>query len=1162
MDDINYKRRIKIFDADDFEYITEQKLICDFYSCQICHGENAIKYKPKNKERKPFNPKNKEKKCDNISCKKCNFIKELIKQQRKEYYEKKAEEEIEKKKSEKENEKSNDENKKREMKFKLENQINLINDSIDQIENKIKAKTMKDFDLDEIPGNGDCAYNAILYSINETHINQQILRNIVSEGLAPKNIDKPFLEERNIKSKQDLIRKIKCSGYYAGELELRQIAESLKIWIAIFCERYNSWTIIKHSQKEKPNKIAYIHFKDYASNYDYANHYNSLIEKVSKSKIIENKCNKSISQYQEENEFKTMIWNCRSLNQPNKKAFIADLIYQTSSEIVFIMEHWLLEEDNLYIKGFKTYKTRNREKRKGCAILISRNINASVIQKLNDTMGRYIQLSLKTPKSNKAIMLACTYLEPNGDINNIPEEIMESDIIAGDMNKADFGINREEVYHYKGIIINNKYEIKHKRISDHNVLLGKIKAPLERIPGTREIQICNKMKSRENHLILKEIIIDQLSKPRKSLIDPRETIIVKTNYIYNSNLDKYNDWEKIEKMIKEDYSSKYDRINKLMISECLNKDAWYKINNLLQTKSKKELYTGGELKDEVINYYKELFAHISNKQEPHMDIVYSQIGDILGLIRADLSCAERKPIFPPRSEAIDYYGYSQKNLERIIRANTLAEEINNYTGLIYAVHSDIKSFKYFIHGISKTVLFKKKEAISGGTDIRVINIIPAWLIILEKLSSYKVKELLMTKIDKIQFGFRENSDCNVAKLMIWINNLVTGYNKHLLIDIKKEIDIINREILKKMIINDFEGDEQCFLLTFVKFWDYLSISILGEKIAPSKGGPQGDALVPYFFCYYLDKVIKQIAKSTEIKIQAYADDIIISAKELNKLQEIYNDIKVKLASINLVINPTKCELLTEDPEDIIEDKETGILIYSKKEAKYIGQIINSKGISEEDIERKLFQKLLIKIDINKSLSTIARIKLFKIYLISKVNHLIPLTALTGNLSVLWKSIRKIIFKNILHKQTTPLETMPMLGLGYYNIIVRPLIKLIERNLKVIGDKNIYNILMGAVKKVMQIWLQFETKHEIQLKDKILKLSRGEEEIDIKVLDKLIQEEMKGRLRRKTGEELNIMDLRILKYPNVTNLLSNAPYHEIVDTIEGIQNDINRKNNHI
>ena len=184
-----------------------------------------------------------------------------------------------------------------------------------------------------------------------------------------------------------------------------------------------------------------------------------------------------------------------------------------------------------------------------------------------------------------------------------------------------------------------------------------------------------------------------------------------------------------------------------------------------------------------------------------MELAYSKIGDILGLIKADLSCAERKPIWPPRSESIDYYGYSQKNLERIIRANTLEEEINNYTGLIYAVHSDVKSFKLFIHGISKTVLFKKKEKISGGTDIRVINIIPAWLIILEKLASYKVKELLMTKINKIQFGFRENSDCNVAKLMIWVNNLKTGYNKHLLIDIKKAIDSINREILKKMITN-------------------------------------------------------------------------------------------------------------------------------------------------------------------------------------------------------------------------------------------------------------------------------------------------------------------------------------------------------------------------
>jgi len=34
---------------------------------------------------------------------------------------------------------------------------------------------------------------------------------------------------------------------------------------------------------------------------------------------------------------------------------------------------------------------------------------------------------------------------------------------------------------------------------------------------------------------------------------------------------------------------------------------------------------------------------------------------------------------------------------------------------------------------------KKKSNIRGGTDIRIINILPAWLIILEKLAQVKIK---------------------------------------------------------------------------------------------------------------------------------------------------------------------------------------------------------------------------------------------------------------------------------------------------------------------------------------------------------------------------------------------------------------------------------------
>ena len=71
----------------------------------------------------------------------------------------------------------------------------------------------------------------------------------------------------------------------------------------------------------------------------------------------------------------------------------------------------------------------------------------------------------------------------------------------------------------------------------------------------------------------------------------------------------------------------------------------------------------------------------------------------------------------------------------------------------------IYSYSY----IELVVLFySKKEIISEvGTDIRIINFLPAWLIILEKLAHIEKKNLLNPKISNFQFGFRESSYCNV-----------------------------------------------------------------------------------------------------------------------------------------------------------------------------------------------------------------------------------------------------------------------------------------------------------------------------------------------------------------------------------------------------------------
>ena len=61
----------------------------------------------------------------------------------------------------------------------------------------------------------------------------------------------------------------------------------------------------------------------------------------------------------------------------------------------------------------------------------------------------------------------------------------------------------------------------------------------------------------------------------------------------------------------------------------------------------------------------------------------------------------------------------------------------------------------FIHHTKKTVLFKKKNNIRGGKDIRIINILSTWLVILEKIAYVKIKQILQQKITNFQFGLKK-----------------------------------------------------------------------------------------------------------------------------------------------------------------------------------------------------------------------------------------------------------------------------------------------------------------------------------------------------------------------------------------------------------------------
>ena len=56
----------------------------------------------------------------------------------------------------------------------------------------------------------------------------------------------------------------------------------------------------------------------------------------------------------------------------------------------------------------------------------------SVLTLRNDSEGKYIKISLKSPDSDVPTTISSVYLEPNGDLNSINPEIFDADILGGD----------------------------------------------------------------------------------------------------------------------------------------------------------------------------------------------------------------------------------------------------------------------------------------------------------------------------------------------------------------------------------------------------------------------------------------------------------------------------------------------------------------------------------------------------------------------------------------------------------------------------------------------------------------------------------------------------------------------------------------------------------
>ena len=273
------------------------------------------------------------------------------------------------------------------------------------------------------------------------------------------------------------------------------------------------------------------------------------------------------------------------------------------------------------------------------------------------------------------------------------------------------------------------------------------------------------------------------------------------------------------------------------------------------------------------------------------------------------------------------------------------------------------------------------------------------------------------------------------------------------------------------------------------------------------------------------------------------------SNDIDQLKKAYVILKEKLKKLQMNLNPKKCEILSENQNDLIVDEEENITLYSKTQTKYLGQIINSRGEPMEIIKTSELKRISSTINNTTSmLSRRARIKIYKTYIRCKYQHLIPLIATTDNLLISWKNIRKNIFNDTLVGNTLPREAAVLMEISYYNIIVKPTLKLLNNISLRTNDNFQVNtqivFIKKAIKNIFKTWLQAEPNLTTKMKEMIDDFISKNILHSLEEFNKAIYTEAAIRLFKNGNPPENVTKLAKLKLPRLIELLSNAPHHII------------------
>ena len=606
-----------------------------------------------------------------------------------------------------------------------------------------------------------------------------------------------------------------------------------------------------------------------------------------------------------------------------------------------------------------------------------------------------------------------------------------------------------------------------------------------------------------------------------------------------------------EEKFKEEKRRDAKELGMLIRNEQLGEKAYLKMATIMQIKSKNIFYRAEDeqTKEAIINGFKELYKD-DNKILEHSEEIVNLMLETLDIIEKKYNTINIKPPIKPKSKAKDIYGISQRQIIELVGSENLKQTINKFKWFISTIIKQ-QDAKLVIHNTSKIMLKKKKQEIAGYEDLRALSIMPATIMAFDKIIALAIDKENKSKMSPNQHGGREKQGTNTAKIAMYYKMQTKGFNKILLIDLKKAFDMVNRKILQSDIINKFKiSDTTKILLNITKIYDNINIQVEQEKIHPTRGVPQGSVFGPTLFLIYIDDILKQIEQNQKIHIQAFIDDdIAIASNDILELQNTFNKIKSLIKQKSMEINSQKCELITNNLEDTIIDPDSNTSVKTIPQSKYLGQKINNEFKTEDIIFKHNYQSIYQLIKTSETfITTRSRIKLFKTYIKAKYNHLLPLIALNGDVETTWKQIRKTIFNDILKRSTQPKESAGLLGCSYYSIILRPLIKMMDQESES-DNQDVYMFIAEASKKAMLYWISTEINHNQEIISAVEKFVNKNIYLNLKQWDEITQKDAIIRMYKNINIPQNYQRLKDLKYPIIIEILSNAPIHIMKQNIK-------------